>query len=129
MVGFMRSTEVTINSKDCSYNQHMHVLLCIESMYFKNSENYIDQTEWINIWKKEMKLDFVPVVNVEAVRDKKKKELSELLPPSIQSAIQETAKYSVEDCDYLNGNQERDLETGLDCEKDDFVGWFVKVCT
>ena len=34
MIGFMRSTEVTVNKKDGSYNQHMHVLLCVESAYF-----------------------------------------------------------------------------------------------
>lgn len=55
----------------------MHVLLCVESMYFKNSENYIDQAKWTSLWQKAMKLDYVPIVHVEAVRDKKKKELSE----------------------------------------------------
>lgn len=116
MVGFMRSTEVTINSKDGSYNQHMHVLLCVESMYFKNSDNYIDQGEWTSLWQKAMKLNYVPVVHIEAVRDKKKKELSKLLPPGVQSAIQETAKYSVKDSDYLTGNQEKDLEVVKDLE-------------
>ena len=31
----MRSTEVTVNENDGSYNQHMHVLLCVENAYFK----------------------------------------------------------------------------------------------
>ncbi|RIN38584.1 protein rep, partial [Staphylococcus simulans] len=35
LIGFMRSTEVTVNHKDGSYNQHMHVLLCVESKYFR----------------------------------------------------------------------------------------------
>ena len=35
LVGFMRSTEVTVNKNDGSYNQHMHVLLCVENAYFK----------------------------------------------------------------------------------------------
>ncbi|SUL70331.1 Replication protein [Staphylococcus aureus] len=30
LVGFMRSTEVTVNKNDGSYNQHMHVLLCLK---------------------------------------------------------------------------------------------------
>src|SRR5699024_1075511 len=29
LVGFMRATEVTIHNKDNSYNQHMHVLVCV----------------------------------------------------------------------------------------------------
>src|SRR5699024_847412 len=42
LVGFMRATEITVNQIDNSYNQHMHVLLCVESTYFKNTENYVD---------------------------------------------------------------------------------------
>src|SRR5699024_11449217 len=42
LVGFMRATEVTINNKDNSYNQHMHVLVCVEPTYFKNTENYVN---------------------------------------------------------------------------------------
>src|SRR5699024_11760237 len=40
LVGFMRATEVTVNNIDNSYNQHMHVLVCVESTYFYNTENY-----------------------------------------------------------------------------------------
>ena len=47
LIGFMRTTEVTVNSNDGSYNQHLHVLLCVEPTYFKNKENYIEQNEWI----------------------------------------------------------------------------------
>src|SRR5699024_11709033 len=36
LVGFMRATEVTVNNIDNSYNQHMHVLVCVESTYFYN---------------------------------------------------------------------------------------------
>ncbi len=48
----MRSTEVTVNKNNGSYNQHMHVLLCVESVYFNNKVNYITQEEWINLWQK-----------------------------------------------------------------------------
>src|SRR5699024_5403217 len=54
LVGFMRATEVTVNQIDNSYNQHMHVLLCVESTYFKNTVNYIDQGQWTGFWKKAM---------------------------------------------------------------------------
>ncbi len=47
LVGFLRSTEVTVNKNDGSYNQHMHVLLCVENSYFKNKSNYITQEEWV----------------------------------------------------------------------------------
>ena len=51
----MRSTEVTVNKNDGSYNQHMHVLLCVENAYFRK-KNYITQEEWVNLWQKHYKL-------------------------------------------------------------------------
>ncbi|WP_458142686.1 protein rep [Enterococcus faecalis] len=52
LLGFLRATEVTVNSKDNSYNQHMHVLVFVKSSYFKNSENYISQAELTEFWQK-----------------------------------------------------------------------------
>src|SRR5699024_12522303 len=52
LVGFMRATEVTVNNIDNSYNQHMHVLVCVESTYFYNTENYVNQKQWIQFWKR-----------------------------------------------------------------------------
>src|SRR5699024_11501056 len=71
LVGFMRATEVTINNKDNSYNQHMHVLVCVESTYFYNTENYVNQKQWIQFWKRAMKLDYDPNVKVQMIRPKK----------------------------------------------------------
>lgn len=68
----MRATEVTINNKDNSYNQHMHVLVCVEPTYFKNTENYVNQKQWIQFWKKAMKLDYDPNVKVQMIRPKNK---------------------------------------------------------
>src|SRR5699024_12121647 len=45
LIGFMRSTEVTVNKNDGSYNQHMHVLLCIVSKYYRGYENYISKND------------------------------------------------------------------------------------
>src|SRR5699024_4249611 len=72
IVVIMRATEVTINNKDNSYNQHMHVLVCVEPTYFKNTENYVNQKQWIQFWKKAMKLDYDPNVKVQMIRPKNK---------------------------------------------------------
>src|SRR5699024_12006253 len=71
-VGFMRATEVTVNNIDNSYNQHMHVLVCVESTYFYNTENYVNQKQWIQFWKRAMKLDYDPNVKVQMIRPKNK---------------------------------------------------------
>ena len=111
LIGFMRSTEVTVNKKDGSYNQHMHVLLCVENSYFKNKENYISQEEWVGLWQKALRVDYKPVANIKAIKPNKKGD------KDIQAAIKETSKYSVKSSDYLTGNQEKDAEIVQDLEQ------------
>lgn len=111
LVGFMRATEVTVNEKDGSYNQHMHVLLCVESKYFKGSDNYISQQEWLKMWQKALKVDYKPVANVKAIKPNKKGN------NAIESAIKETSKYAVKSSDYLTSDQEKDLEVVNDLEQ------------
>lgn len=70
MLGYLKATEVTVNKKDGSYNQHLHVLVFVKSSYFVKSENYISQAELTDFWKKALKIDYTPVVNVKAVKPK-----------------------------------------------------------
>lgn len=107
----MRATEVTVNSVDNSYNQHMHVLLCVESTYFYNTENYITQKQWTAFWKKAMKLDYDPVVDVRAIRPKNK------YKSDIKSAIDETAKYPVKHMDFMTDDEEKNLKRVADLEE------------
>lgn len=115
LVGFMRATEVTMNKVTGSYNQHMHVLICVESAYFNSKGAYISQEEWTNLWKKAMKLDYTPIVHIEKVKHKKKNKNKDMT--AIEAAVQETAKYSVKDADYLTGNLKNDLEVVKDLEE------------
>lgn len=110
LLGYVRTTEITVNKDDNSYNQHMHVLLFVSSAYFNSSCNYIDQEEWRAYWKKAMKLDYSPVVNVKSVHAKKGK--GDLL-----SGAQETAKYQVKSADYISSDKKRDLRVVEDLEQ------------
>src|SRR5699024_11421031 len=80
---------------------HMHVLVCVEPTYFKNTENYVNQKQWIQFWKKAMKLDYDPNVKVQMIRPKNK------YKSDIQSAIDETAKYPVKDTDFMTDDEEK----------------------
>src|SRR5699024_9176427 len=111
LVGFMRATEVTVNKIDNSYNQHMHVLVCVEPTYFKNTENYITQKQWSQLWKRAMKLDYDPIVDVRAIRPKNK------YKSDIKSAIDETAKYPVKHTDFMTDDKERNLQVVSDLEE------------
>lgn len=70
LLGFIRGTEVTYNAKRDDFNQHMHVLLAVKSTYFKTSNNYIKQSEWRTLWQKALKVDYMPVVHVQVVKEK-----------------------------------------------------------
>lgn len=113
MIGYLRATEVTINELDNSFHPHFHILLMLKPTYFKNSENYLNQEEWTSLWKKAMRIDYIPVVDVRAVKGKDGNK------NSVKKAVLETSKYPVKDSDYLTNNIERDsfivnhLETGL----------------
>ena len=111
LIGFMRATEVTVNKIDNSYNQHMHVLLCVEPSYFNSSENYITQKEWTAFWKRAMKLDYDPVVDVRAIRPKNK------YKSDIKSAIDETAKYPVKHTDFTTDDENKNLQIVSDLEE------------
>lgn len=91
MLGYVRSIEVTYNEKEGDYHPHIHVMLFVKSSYFTgNSENYISQSEWTDFWQRAMKLPYVPVVDVRAVKDTGK---------GIKGAILETAKYPMKPMD------------------------------
>ncbi|EWJ31012.1 protein rep, partial [Staphylococcus aureus] len=102
LVGFMRSTEVTVNKNDGSYNQHMHVLLCVENAYFRKKENYITQEEWVNLWQRALQVDYRPVANVKAIKPNRKGD------KDIESA---------KSSDFLTDDDEKNQEIVSDLEK------------
>ena len=61
----------------------MHVLLCVESKYFRGSENYISQNDWIDFWQKALQVNYRPVANIKAI---KPNDLTEYLEVSLIAA-------------------------------------------
>lgn len=127
LIGYVRATEVTVNEVNGTYNQHIHVLIAVKPTYFKDKENYIEQAEWTSFWQKAMKLDYTPIVHVQIVKDKSKKEIASQLPSGLSSAILETGKYAVKDSDYLTGDFDEDTSIVADLErglyKKRMIGW------
>lgn len=64
-VGWLRSTEVT-RGKDGSAHPHFHCLLMVKPGYF--GKNYMKQAEWVSLWKDCMRLDYNPILDVQAVK-------------------------------------------------------------
>lgn len=93
VLGWYRGLEVTHNLDDKSesydtYHPHFHVVLMVNKSYF-TSRYYLKQADWQAYWRKAMRLDYDPQVDVRKVKGDKAK------------AVSEIAKYTVKDDDYI----------------------------
>jgi plasmid rolling circle replication initiator protein Rep len=64
-VGWLRSIEVT-KGRDGNAHPHFHCLLMVPASYF--SHGYIKQAEWVSMWRSCMRLDYNPVLDIQAVK-------------------------------------------------------------
>lgn len=90
-IGYFKSLEIT-RGKDGSAHPHFHILLMVEPGYF--GRDYINQKEWIEIWKKSLRVDYDPTVHIQSV-----KVLGD--NGNILEAIKEVAKYTVKGDDLI----------------------------
>lgn len=84
-VGWLRSTEVT-RGKDGSAHPHFHCLLMVRPGYF--GKNYIKQDEWVEMWRKSMRLDYNPILDVQAI--KKGSQPMQLVPELLKYCTKES---------------------------------------
>ncbi len=83
--GWLRSTEVT-RGKDGSAHPHFHCLLMVKPGYF--GKNYIKQTEWVEMWRRSLRIDYNPVLDVQAV--KKGEQPMQLVPELLKYCVKES---------------------------------------
>ena len=83
--GWLRSTEVT-RGKDGSAHPHFHCLLMVRPGYF--GKNYIKQDEWVEMWRRSLRIDYNPVLDVQAV--KKGQQPMQLVPELLKYCVKES---------------------------------------
>lgn len=91
--GWFRALEVTYNKQTDTFHPHIHAILLVEQKYFKGKD-YMETTEWVQLWRKAMKLDYDPICDIRRVRNGKRKSLLEV------------SKYTVKDTDFLSDDKE-----------------------
>lgn len=96
-IGWIRSVEVTRNEQTGQAHPHFHCLMLVPLSYFGRA--YIKQDEWRVLWMKSMRLEYLPVVNVKAVKPKLDKVTGD--HDDINQAIVETFKYSIKESDLV----------------------------
>lgn len=84
-VGWLRSMEVT-RGKDGSAHPHFHCLLMVKPGYF--GKNYIKQAEWVEMWRKSLRIDYNPVLDVQAV--KRGEQPMQLIPELLKYCVKES---------------------------------------
>ena len=104
VVGWLRATEVTHNSKADTYHPHMHLLLCVSPSYFRG-RGYITQKGWQSMWAHYAGTDYEPVVDVRAIKPADGGRLADL-PAGEQAAAMgkacaEVSKYAAKPADYI----------------------------
>ena len=92
--GWIRTTEVT-RGKDDSAHPHFHVLMMVKPSYFGKS--YVTQSRWTELWQDCARLDYTPIVHVQAV--KSKTGIGSIDQTPLRRAISETLKYAVKPSD------------------------------
>lgn len=96
--GWFRAIEITRGSfeLDRGYHPHLHVILAVEPGYFwRSSDLYITQAEWVKRWQKALRVDYKPVVDIRTTKSRGAKDAS-------ASAAAEASKYAVKDEDYID---------------------------
>lgn len=88
--GWHRATEVTHNVDPASpsfdtFHPHFHVLMAVPSRYFKDAD-YIPHAEWQAMWRKAMRLDYDPSVDVRKAYDSKAKTIAEAMKYAAKSS-------------------------------------------
>jgi len=81
ILGWAKAIEVTRGS-DGNAHPHFHILLMVRPSYFK--KYYISQARWTQMWQECMKLDYTPIVHVQAVKTHEKKAIAELMKYSVK---------------------------------------------
>jgi plasmid rolling circle replication initiator protein Rep len=84
-LGWIKSTEVT-RGKDGSAHPHFHCLLMVQPSYF--GRNYMKQAEWVELWKQSLRIDYNPVLDVQAI--KKGVQPSSLVPELLKYCTKES---------------------------------------
>lgn len=96
-LGFVKTTEIT-RSKDGTAHPHFHILLLMNSSYFRRG--YMKQEEWRDLWVDVMDIDYIPQVDIRTVKIKLGSEQE-----SLSNAVAETLKYAVKPSDMIQDRE------------------------
>ncbi|MDI9386255.1 MAG: protein rep [Spirochaetota bacterium] len=93
--GWFRALEVTYNKESDTFHPHIHAVLVVDKGYFKGKD-YMETVDWVQTWKKVLKLDYDPICDIRKIKNGKGK----------HKAVAEVAKYTLKDTDFVHDDNE-----------------------
>lgn len=64
--GWIKSVEVTRGKDGSSAHPHFHCLLLVKPSFF--THGYLSQAKWVEMWQKSLRVDYKPILDVQAVK-------------------------------------------------------------
>lgn len=86
--GYHRAIEITYNADRGDYHPHMHVILAVNSKYFK-TEDYISHEDWLSMWQQSTRQSEITQADIRTIREGGKRN------ERLASAVSEACKYSL----------------------------------
>lgn len=99
VLGFIKAVEILGSKTPAGQSHvHFHCLLVVPKSYF-TSRDYIKHADWVAMWKKALRADYDPVVNVKKIKPRGNWSAE-------RSASKETIKYSIKHTDLTSRSDE-----------------------
>ena len=97
--GWIKSLEVTREESGFTH-PHFHIVLIVPSSYFSGYA-YLTQKQWTELWKSSLKINYTPIVNVSAVKLKKKTKSLDEIKKLLTKLVTEVLKYTIKESDLV----------------------------
>lgn len=67
-IGYLKTVETTRGKDGVTAHPHLHVLVALEPSYY--SRHYLSKKEWIKLWRQSLRVDYKPILDVQAIKVK-----------------------------------------------------------
>ena len=96
-IGYLKTVEVTRGCRGDAH-PHLHILMMVNPSFF--SHGYVNKKEWCSWWKRAAKVDYKPIIDVQAIKAK----------DSPLGLLAEVVKYQTKPNDLIFSDREWFLE-------------------
>jgi plasmid rolling circle replication initiator protein Rep len=88
--GWFRELEITYNRDEDTHHPHIHAVIFVEKSYFRSRE-YLCQKCWVSLWRRALRIDYDPIVDVRRIRNSKNR----------RKSVLELVKYTLKDTEFV----------------------------